>query len=340
MELVQKFYPATFLELLGGLLAVVAVMAGLASLIPDWRVHLLKLLSIVFICSLALFSNSVSTYFVAIFVIATAVTELDFLQNLAAIIRGNDGYFNYKKEALSRASKLDNVAADVAQADIVSSSGLDVADEPSAEHMRSKTSLSGSESASLDESPDLEKKKPAEVAADVIDTPLEVPATKPKDVIMLEGSSPLGEKDSNAKIPNISESNRLRRVLALEDRAFDRLELSHKAAIERGVRLVSKIGRHVELDGLITGGQRSDIIFETKYLRTSRNFISWLKLVASQLKRIRGEYKEITNRDAEMHFVLILEHGVVLTDRQQHELNDIGADNVSVFTADYLIDKQ
>lgn len=340
MEFVQKFYPATFLELLGGFLAVVAVVAGMASLMPDWRVHLLKLLSIVFICSLALFSNHVSTYFVAIFVIATAVTELDFLQNLAAIIRGNDGYFNYKKEALSRESKLGNVAADVAQADMVSSSGLDVADEPCAEDVRSETGLSGSESSSADESSDLAKKKPAEFAASEIDDPLEVHGAKPKDVIMLKNVGTLEGDNSNAKVPHISESNRLRRLLALEDKAFDRLELSYKAAIERGVRLVSKKGRHVELDGLITGGQSSDIIFETKYLRSSRNFIAWLKLVALQLKRMRDEYKEITNRDAEIHFVLILEQGVALTARQQHELNDIGADNVFVFTADYLIAKQ
>lgn len=340
MEFVQNFYPATFLELLGGFLAVVAVVAGLASLMPELRVHLLKLLSIVFICSLALFSNHVSTYFVAIFVIATAVTELDFLQNLAAIIRGNDGYFNYKKEALSRESKLGNVAADVAQADILSSSGLDVADEPCAEGVRSETGLSGSESSSADESSDLAKRKAAEVTANEIDDPLEIHDTKPKDVIMLKNVGALGGDNSNAKIPYVSESNRLRRVLALEDRAFDRLELSHKAAIERGVRLVSKTGRHVELDGLITGGRRSDIIFETKYLRSSRNFIAWLKLVASQLNRMRGEYKEITNRDAEIHFVLILEQGVVLTARQQRELNDIGADNVYVFAADYLIDKK
>jgi hypothetical protein len=52
-----------------------------------------------------LFSNHWSTYFAGLFIIATAVTELEFLQNLAAIIRGNKDYFDYKKESLSTEEK-------------------------------------------------------------------------------------------------------------------------------------------------------------------------------------------------------------------------------------------
>lgn len=58
--------------------------------------------SILIVTSLALFSSHAVTYFAAIFIIATAVTELEFLQNLAAIIRKDENYFNYKKEILTK----------------------------------------------------------------------------------------------------------------------------------------------------------------------------------------------------------------------------------------------
>tara|TARA_R110000782_G_scaffold14060_5_gene42350 strand:- start:5042 stop:5761 length:720 start_codon:yes stop_codon:yes gene_type:complete len=53
------------------------------------------------VACLAIYSSHWATYFAAIFIIATAVTELEFLQNLAAIIRKNESYFKYKKEELS-----------------------------------------------------------------------------------------------------------------------------------------------------------------------------------------------------------------------------------------------
>ncbi len=72
-----------------------------ASLIPGIRGHTTRLLAILLVVGLALFSNYWVTYFAALFIVATAVTELEFLQNLAAIIRGNKEYFEYKKEHLS-----------------------------------------------------------------------------------------------------------------------------------------------------------------------------------------------------------------------------------------------
>ena len=51
---------------------------------------------------LALFANNSSVYFATVFIVATAVTQLEFLQNLAAIIRGSKEYFDYQKEFLSQ----------------------------------------------------------------------------------------------------------------------------------------------------------------------------------------------------------------------------------------------
>ena len=52
--------------------------------------------------SLALFAHNAYSYFAALFIVATAVTQLEFLQNLAAIIRGSKEYFDYQKEYLSQ----------------------------------------------------------------------------------------------------------------------------------------------------------------------------------------------------------------------------------------------
>lgn len=97
----ESFLINNFIEVLGGTILVLSLILGLLSLIPCWRFHTIKLLAIFVVAALTLFSNHWSTYFAGIFVIATAVTELDFLQNLAAIIRGNTAYFDYKKESLS-----------------------------------------------------------------------------------------------------------------------------------------------------------------------------------------------------------------------------------------------
>lgn len=97
----ENLIPTDFIQTLGGLIGLLAVVAGIVSLVPSLRAHSLKLMALFFVASLALFSAHWSTYFASLFIIATAVTELEFLQNLAAIIRGNKEYFDYKKEALT-----------------------------------------------------------------------------------------------------------------------------------------------------------------------------------------------------------------------------------------------
>ena len=79
-----------------------AVVFLISSLVPCIRSHSTRLLALLLVVGLALFSNHPATYFAALFIVATAVTELEFLQNLAAIIRGNKEYFQYKMEHLSK----------------------------------------------------------------------------------------------------------------------------------------------------------------------------------------------------------------------------------------------
>ena len=106
----DNLIPNSFVEALAGSLVLAAIVVGAISLMPSLRAHSLRLMALLFVGSLSLFSNHWSTYFASIFVIATAVTELEFLQNLAAIIRGNKEYFDFKKETLTHTQREEKVA--------------------------------------------------------------------------------------------------------------------------------------------------------------------------------------------------------------------------------------
>lgn len=321
----ENLLPATFLELLGGALAAVAVGAGLMSLCADLRVHLLKLLAILIICSLALFSNNVSTYFVAIFVIATAVTELDFLQNLAAIIRGNKEYFDYRKEQLSRERRLDSLATEMKQTDTVSSAPIDESEEPVTPVAAADigNSVAANSRPRAGAGSDVDLAPPIESHDD---TPL--PEKLDDEIVFVKKATP--------DLSKASFSLKVKRIFEYESKALDKLEDIYGAAIERGVRLVSKDGAQVELDGLLVSGSHPDTIFEIKYLGSSKNFISWIQLVSKQINRTRSLYLQITKKNPVIHFVLVLEDGNTLTARQRDELLNMSADTCSIFSPSAL----
>ena len=62
-----------------------------------------KLIGVSFVVGLAFTANDVTIYGLAIFIVATIITKLDFLENLAAIFWKNDGYWKYRI-AFSKAS--------------------------------------------------------------------------------------------------------------------------------------------------------------------------------------------------------------------------------------------
>ncbi|OEF76584.1 hypothetical protein OA5_20820 [Vibrio cyclitrophicus 1F111] len=94
--------PDTYSSQIGTLVLTISILCLLLSLFKSDKTHVTKLFAIMLVAAIALFSSHWGTYFAAIFIVATAVTELEFLQNLAAIIRKDENYFNYRKEALSR----------------------------------------------------------------------------------------------------------------------------------------------------------------------------------------------------------------------------------------------
>lgn len=105
--------PNTYSSFIGTLLLLVAIVFLSIALWEKQRGHATKIFSILLVASIAFFSAHWSTYFAAIFIVATAVTELEFLQNLAAIIRKDENYFNFKKEALSREENIKRKAGEV-----------------------------------------------------------------------------------------------------------------------------------------------------------------------------------------------------------------------------------
>lgn len=97
----EKLLPENFLDFCAATSAIIGLVFGFLSISEKFRSHTTRLLAIFFLFSIALFSDNAACYFAALFIIATAITELEFLQNLAAIIRGSKEYFDYKKEFMS-----------------------------------------------------------------------------------------------------------------------------------------------------------------------------------------------------------------------------------------------
>jgi hypothetical protein len=89
--------PKTFNDIFAALFSLVSVMAIFISLKNSLRSHSIRLCAIALIGGLSLFCNNVWVYAASVFIIATAITETEFLQNLAAILRGSSHYFDYKK---------------------------------------------------------------------------------------------------------------------------------------------------------------------------------------------------------------------------------------------------
>jgi len=328
---------ASFTQLLGGGLVGFALISAALSLCENLRAHTLRLLAIFFVAALALFSNDVTTYFVAIFIVATAVTELEFLQNLAAIIRGNKEYFDYKKEALSKERKLDILAKEAAQSAVVVESGLSANAESELDN-----------SITTEKSNDVTGQASVQTVSSGGNSEVENAHSSPSST---EYDAELVEPDLSQETPNIPSpknppsprlernvktSSDIRRIYEYEAKAFDSLELLYGKAIERGVRLRGEKSV-MEIDGLIANFDgETDLVVEVKYLSSGRNFISWVELMGFQLKKIGSQYKQITRRSAIVHFVLILEVGVILTSRQKDALSNLDVKHVSVFTTDYL----
>ena len=108
----QSFIPPSFQIAVGFLLIIVALIFLFIVLFYKDKNPILKIIGLLLVCAFCLFANSPWIYFASIFIIATTVTELSFLQNLAAIIRGDKNYFDYMKATQGQTTKESAVAAE------------------------------------------------------------------------------------------------------------------------------------------------------------------------------------------------------------------------------------
>jgi hypothetical protein len=120
-SILEIIKPDTFPNLIGTLLICVSIVCLFTSFFEIHKKHATKVFSILLVASLALFSSYWATYFAAIFIVATAVTELEFLQTLAAIIRKDKNYFDFKKEALSKEDNIRRKAEEALEEELISS---------------------------------------------------------------------------------------------------------------------------------------------------------------------------------------------------------------------------
>jgi len=110
----HQLLPENFRELLAALLAIFGVAFAFIALRSSSRDYGLRATGLLMVAFIALFANNPWCYFAAVFIIATAVTQLEFLQNLAAIIRGSKEYFDYQKQFIPPKDVAKNVGKEVA----------------------------------------------------------------------------------------------------------------------------------------------------------------------------------------------------------------------------------
>ncbi|NIK29395.1 hypothetical protein FHS45_002496 [Thalassobacillus devorans] len=113
VEGIEILLPANFREGLAAVILVLGLVSSFLSFKKQWKAHALKITGILLLLGLCLFANNTWSYLAGIFIIATAVTRTEYLQNLAAIIRGNKDYFEYKKEFVSNKEVFDHKLQDI-----------------------------------------------------------------------------------------------------------------------------------------------------------------------------------------------------------------------------------
>lgn len=330
----EQMIPASFLETLAGVLLLFSIVIGFISFCGESRSHSVKLLAIFCVTSLAIFANNAWTYFVAIFVIATAITELDFLQNLAAIVRGNKEYFDYKKETLSKEDKISKVAQDVVEASIAED--ISKAVEPNTSAGGFCPSDQAAEPNPIFEADNAANEHTSETTVEKNNAE----SIQQESDKSLQPEIPDSQISSDLSFYNKITERPVRAVkdiYELEGYALDKVQTMFSYPIERSVRFARE-GTRIEVDGVMADHQSGkDILFEVKYLRSNANFIHWIRLVGKQLEVINEKYKAVTGKSARTLLVLVTEDDTNLTLRQLTELKVSTRGNYLVYKVGQIL---
>ncbi|MBD9439055.1 hypothetical protein [Pseudomonas sp. PDM04] len=315
----ENFYPLSFFQAVGGVLCISALVFSFISLFENSRTHAIRILAIFLVVALALFANHVTVYFASVFIIATAVTELEFLQTLAAILRGNKEYFAYKKETLSDEAKYKSSKAELVELGALpvvaanDSGGKSEEESPSVSPVSDEKENTGDQKgADIDSPADASSELGAAEREEKYSSHNKYPSPSSKHYHVRDlNESPAAYKNHKKDEMRLA----VQRVIGLESKAIDYVQGIYGTIVERNVVYRSKdLDLVLELDGLITRPNTIgyiDQIFEVKYLSAP----SKLEALISQLPRVAvksHQYRQITKRQASLQLVVVLdyEHGL------------------------------
>ena len=118
-----------------------------------------------------------------------------------------------------------------------------------------------------------------------------------------------------------SSSTPIHRIVELESKAINKLELYFDKSIQRNIRF-SFGNKRIELDGFIPNEGRNkapETFIEVKYLQSPASFIVFKQQYQKIVERVQ-DYMKLTGEIVKLHVALITKEGVTLTSQQLEEL--------------------
>jgi len=254
----QSYLPENFREVVAAAALLVGFVFAFISLAKDQKEHTLRITGIFSLLGLCLFSNNPSTYFAAVFIIATAVTQLEFLQNLAAIIRGSKDYFDFMSKYSSQTPSevVEGVKQEVEE---IEQAVQELAQES--------------------ETDEMSENQPNELDKQSYSADKDVSQTK---VIKVDESKKIGAVKETTK-------SKVQFAIIVEEYALKYLERKYQRHIGRKVRLR---GTNLEFDGVMQNGSAT-VIFEVK--TTVRGHLPLSVLRNSITKMVRNISESYNN---------------------------------------------
>lgn len=95
--------------------SIVGLVVAICNFFSRSQIVSIKLLGSLMVLALAFAANSAVVYFLAIFIVATLVTDLDFLEKIAAIFWNRDKYWEYRMVQIPPADVKARVASEAQQ---------------------------------------------------------------------------------------------------------------------------------------------------------------------------------------------------------------------------------
>ena len=330
------------------MLCLAALLFSGISLFEKVRVHSLRVLAIFVVAALALFGNHISVYFAAVFIIATAVTELEFLQTLAAIIRGNKEYFTYKTGTMTHEEKVRLLKAEWEQfggekkAENAANDDVEVL-SPEAAEAPDKSSSSDAiaeKSSGRGEISNVVEEAIAPYVAEVRESSSNANLDKAISAPVAPASTNNhGRPRERAK--GVMTNSLLKKILIIESKALDYVESMYGLPIQRDV-VIRSAEYELALDGVMKfpeSTKQPEEIFEVVYLPQLAS-TGRLNDAVYKLSAKAARFASITKRVPSSQLIIVLSDDATLSqaqiDRLNHAIQVTGVNGYHVLNEDEL----